>query len=155
LSEAALPVLRLRMDAGRQRQMTQGTYRQNLPTGLVRLESGQVVKDPDGQMPRTLELVFARFATLGSCHKVLRSLRDDGMLLPRRQQAGFYAGQVRWRQPTQAVLSDMRHNPAYAGAFVYGRRGLHPQRRPGQRRRVQRPIAEWPTIHPAVYPASM
>jgi DNA invertase Pin-like site-specific DNA recombinase len=155
LSEAELHVLRLRMDAGRQRQITQGTYRQNLPTGLVRLESGQVVKDPDGQIQRTLELVFARFATLGSCHKVLRSLRDDGILLPRRQQAGLYAGQVRWRKPTQAVLSDMLHNPAYAGAFVYGRRGLHPQRRPGQRRRVQRPIAEWPTMHHAVYPAYM
>jgi len=152
-SAAELQVLRLRMDAGRQRQMTQGTYRQNLPTGLGRVESGQVVKDPDGQIQRTLELVFARFAALGSCHKGLRSLRDDGILLPWRQQAGFYAGQVRWRKPTQAVLSDMLHHPAYAGALVYGRRGLHPQRRPGQRRRGQRPIAEWPTMHPAVYPA--
>src|SRR5262249_5415741 len=46
LSEAELHVLRLRMDAGRQRQIERGTYRQTLPTGLVRLENGQVVKDP-------------------------------------------------------------------------------------------------------------
>ena len=36
LSEAAWHVLRLRMDAGRQRQIAAGTYRQTLPTGLVR-----------------------------------------------------------------------------------------------------------------------
>jgi DNA invertase Pin-like site-specific DNA recombinase len=83
LSEAELHVLRLRMDAGRQRQIERGTYRQTLPTGLVRLESGQVVKDPDTQIQHTLALIFARFAALGSCHKVLRSLRDDGILLPR------------------------------------------------------------------------
>src|SRR5438128_7628568 len=34
LSEAELHVLRLRMEAGRQRQIERGTYRQNLPTGL-------------------------------------------------------------------------------------------------------------------------
>jgi hypothetical protein len=36
LSEAELPVLRLRMEAGRQRQSARGTSRQTLPTGLVR-----------------------------------------------------------------------------------------------------------------------
>lgn len=84
LSEAELHVLRLRMDAGRQRQIERGTYRQHLPTGLVHVGHDQVVKDPDLQVQRTLDLVFARFTTLGSCQKVLRSLRDDGVLLPRR-----------------------------------------------------------------------
>jgi len=36
LSEAERHVLRLRMDAGRPRQMARGTYRQTLPTGWVR-----------------------------------------------------------------------------------------------------------------------
>jgi DNA invertase Pin-like site-specific DNA recombinase len=35
LSEAELHLLRLRLDAGRRRQVEQGTYRQHLPTGLV------------------------------------------------------------------------------------------------------------------------
>jgi DNA invertase Pin-like site-specific DNA recombinase len=153
LSEAELHVLRLRMDAGRQRQIERGTYRQTLPTGLVRLESGQVVKDPDTQIQHTLELIFARFAALGSCHKVLRSLRDDGIILPRRQLVGGQAGQVRWRKPTPATLGEMLHNPAYGGAFVYGRKALHPQRRPGQRRRAHRPMEEWHSLHLGVYPA--
>jgi len=66
LSEAELYTLRLRMDAGRRRQVEQGRYQQHVPTGLVRLEDGRVSKTPDLQVQRTIELVFARFATLGS-----------------------------------------------------------------------------------------
>jgi DNA invertase Pin-like site-specific DNA recombinase len=153
LSEAELHVLHLRMEAGRQRQIERGTYRQPLPTGLVRGADGRVVKDPDLQVQHTLDLVFARFTNLGSCQKVLRSLRDDGMLLPRRQHGGLHAGQVLWRKPTQAALTEILHNPAYTGAFVYGRRGPHPQRRPGQSRQIRRPMDTWPTIHQDKYPA--
>jgi DNA invertase Pin-like site-specific DNA recombinase len=103
LSEAELHTLRLRMDAGRQRQVEQGRYQQHVPTGLVRLEDGSVSKTPDLQVQRTIELVFTRFETLGSCQKVLRSLRDDGLLLPRHQRGGPYVGQVVWRKPTQAA----------------------------------------------------
>jgi DNA invertase Pin-like site-specific DNA recombinase len=66
LSEAELHTLRLRMEAGRQRQIEQGRYQQHVPTGLVRLENGSVSKTPDLQVQRTLELVFARFEGLGS-----------------------------------------------------------------------------------------
>jgi DNA invertase Pin-like site-specific DNA recombinase len=153
LSEAELHVLHLRMAVGRQRQIERGTYRQPLPTGLVRGADGRVVKDPDRQVQHTLDLIFAQFTSLGSGQKVLRSLRDDGIMLPRRQHGGLHAGQVLWRKPTQAALTEILHNPAYAGAFVYGRRGPHPQRRPGQSRQIRRPMDAWPTIHQDVYPA--
>lgn len=153
LSEAELHTLRLRMAAGRQRQIERGDYQQHVPTGLVRLEDGRVVKSPDLAVQRTIELVFQRFAALGSGQKVLRSLRDEGILLPRQQRGGLHAGQLLWRKPTQSALMDLLHNPAYAGAFVYGRKGSHPDRRPGQRRQVRRPMEEWTTIHQGVYPA--
>src|SRR5215218_3216419 len=92
LSEAEWHFQRQRLDAGRQRQISQGTYRQLLPTGLVRLEDGRVVTDPDAQVRHAIELVFTRFGTLGSCQKVLRSLRDEGVLLPRHQTGGLHAG---------------------------------------------------------------
>jgi DNA invertase Pin-like site-specific DNA recombinase len=47
LSEAELHTLRLRMDAGRLRQIERGVYQQHVPTGLVRLEDGRVVKSPE------------------------------------------------------------------------------------------------------------
>lgn len=46
MSEAELHLLRLRLDAGRARQVERGAYRQALPTGLVRLPEGSVVKRP-------------------------------------------------------------------------------------------------------------
>ena len=153
LSEAELHVLHLRMEAGRQRQIERGTYRQSLPTGLLRGGDGRVMKDPDLQVQHTIDLVFTRFVALGSCQKVLRSLRDDGVLLPRRQHGGLHAGQVLWRKPSHTAIAEMLHNPAYAGAFVYGRRGPHPQRRPGQARQTRRPMDAWPTIHHDMYPA--
>lgn len=153
LSEAELHVLQQRMCEGRLRQVERGVYRQRLPTGLVRLEDGRVVKDPDLAVQRALDLVFAQFAQVGSCQKVLRRLRDAGALLPRRQWAGPQAGDVVWRRPTDAAIYDILRNPAYAGAFVYGRHGPHPERRPGQSRPVNRPIEEWTAVHRGVYPA--
>ncbi len=154
LSEAELHLLRLRLDAGRMRQVQQGTYRHHLPTVLVRLPDGRVVKDPDQQVQHALELLFTRFADLGSCQKVLRSFRDDGLLLPRHQTSGLHAGQLLWKRPSEAAIYDILRNPAYAGAFVYGRRTGPPNRRPGQRGRLRhKEMAEWTVIHQGAYPA--
>jgi len=94
LSETELHLLRLRLEAGRLRQIERGGYRQQLPTGLVRLPVDRVVLDPDQQVRQAIDLVFARFRALGSCQKVLRVLRDEGVRLPRRQTAGAEIGQV-------------------------------------------------------------
>jgi DNA invertase Pin-like site-specific DNA recombinase len=104
LSEAELHALQLRLTAGRQRQIERGAYRQHLPTGFVRLDDGRVVKDPDLQIQRTITRVLERFATLQSCQQVLRSLRADGLLLPRRQVAGLQAGELLWKRPTYAAV---------------------------------------------------
>ena len=154
LSEAELHLIQLRMAAGRQRQIERGAYRQQLPTGLVRLPDGRVVKDPDLQVQRTLELVFARFADLGSCAKVVRRFRDEGLRLPRRQTGGPWAGAVHWKPPSETAVYEILHNPAYAGAFVYGRHRRDPACPPGQHaRRLNQPLAEWGTIQHGAYPA--
>jgi DNA invertase Pin-like site-specific DNA recombinase len=153
-SEAELHLLRLRLDAGRLRQVERGAFRQHLPTGLVRLADGRVTKDPDQQVQHAITLVFDRFAALGSCSQVLRSLQADGIELPRQQLGGLHAGELLWRRPSYTAIHEILRNPAYAGAFVYGRTGPHPSRRPGQRsRRRKRPFAEWTTIQRDCYPA--
>jgi DNA invertase Pin-like site-specific DNA recombinase len=154
LSEAELHLLHLRMQAGRRRQIEQGTYRQVLPTGLVRLPDGRVAKDPDLQIQHTIALVLERFAALRSCQKVLRSFRDEGVLVPRRQTAGLYAGELWWKRPSAPAIYAIVRNPAYAGAFAHGRTQVHLQRPPGTPgRHVRQPMAEWTAVHQNVYPA--
>ena len=83
MSEAELHLLRLRMDAGKMRQVEKGTYRQILPTGLTRLADGRVLKHPDERVRCAIGLVFVRFGSLGTIPRVLKSLREDEVLLPR------------------------------------------------------------------------
>lgn len=154
LSEAEWHFQRQRLDAGRQRQIQEGSYRQLLPTGLVRREDGQVVKDPDQQVRDAIDLTFARFALLGSCPKVLRSLRDDQVLLPRRQTGGIFAGQLLWKRPHEDAIYQILTNPAYAGAFVFGRTGPPSDRRAGHHASpIRRALPLWTTVRQGVYPA--
>jgi DNA invertase Pin-like site-specific DNA recombinase len=155
LSEAELHLLRLRLQAGRLSKVRSGHYRQCLPTGLVWLDNEIVVKDPDEQVRHALELVFAKFTELGSCHGVFRYLRHEQILLPRRAKG---AGQrpVVWKQASLTAVHEVLTNPAYAGAFVYGRQQNDPTRRTAQHYvtpRVNRPRDEWLYIQHDAYPA--
>ena len=156
MSEAELHLLRQRLDEGRLNQVKRGAYRQRLPTGLIRLPDGTVVKDPDDQVRHVLELMFAQFEILGSATKVITYLRRHKILLPRRQNAGPQANQLLWKVASEAAVSDMLQNPAYAGTFAYGRRQADPARRkPGRPAagRVRKPMSEWLHIQHDVYPA--
>ncbi|HYQ92958.1 MAG TPA: recombinase family protein [Candidatus Competibacteraceae bacterium] len=156
LSEAELHLLRQRLTAGRLSKVQRGEYVQQLPTGLVRLPDQRVQKDPDAQVRQAIELVFAQFEALGSCQKVLRYFKRHGLQLPRRQSSGAHRGEVLWKPPSAAAIYEILSNPAYAGAFVYGRRPTDPSRRqPGRHATgvVRRRVHEWPYLLQNAYPA--
>jgi DNA invertase Pin-like site-specific DNA recombinase len=149
LSEAELHLLQLRLKEGRLRRVERGEYRHHVPTGLTRLPDGRVVKEPNQAVQRTIGLVFERFTALGSVPKVLRRLRDEAILLPRFQTSGLHAGQLLWKRPSDSAIYEILTNPAYAGAFVYGRRPLAP----GSHRQGRRRMQDWPTVRQGMYPA--
>ncbi len=156
MSEAELHLLKMRLEAGRLNQVQRGAYRQHLPAGFIRLPDGTVVKDPDIHVQQVMELVFCKFAQLGSCRQLLRYLKQEQILLPRRHCAGRQAGELLWKQPTDSALHSILHNPAYAGVMAYGRRQLDPALRQPQRPgtgRIRRPMNEWLHQQPDVYPA--
>jgi len=156
MSEAELHLLRQRLVEGRMTQVKRGAYRQRLPTGYLRLAEGTVVKDPDDQVRHVLELMFAKFEELGSVNKVVRYLRQQKILLPRRQNAGPQANQLLWKVASESAVSDMLQNPAYAGAFAYGRRQTDPIRqKPGRPAsgRVRKAMSEWLHLQHDLYPA--
>src|SRR6266581_8071796 len=155
MSEAELHMMRQRLDAGRLSKVERGNYIQHLPTGLVRTADGRVEFDPDDQIRRSIALAFSTFAELGSGMKTLRFLKQHQILLPRHQTSGLLKGELLWKEPTESMIIEILHNPAYAGAFVYGRRLTDPlQRKPGRHGSgvVRKPMEEWVALQQGVYP---
>jgi DNA invertase Pin-like site-specific DNA recombinase len=112
MSEAELHLLRLRLEGGHKRQLERGDYRQGLPTGSTRLPDGSVIQDPDEQLRHTLQLVFQKFAELGSCNRVLLYLQKQAIQLPRRQMAGRFQGDILCKAPTYGAIYAILTNPA-------------------------------------------
>src|SRR4051812_7430971 len=59
----------------------------------------------------------------------MRVLVGRGLALPRRDRHG----DLRWQPATVSSVTAILRNPAYAGAFVYGRTWQKPSRVPGER----------------------
>src|SRR5215471_6656605 len=156
MSEAELYLMRQRLNAGRLSKVQRGEYVQRLPTGLVRLADHSVIKDPDQQIQHVIALVFSKFEELSSGYGVLRYCKQHDILLPRRHGGGMGPDDVRWCPPSEAAISAILTNPAYAGAFVHGRRTSDPRRPPrGQRTPPmrRRTMEEWQCIIQDAYPA--
>ena len=120
MSEAELHLIRSRLTEGLRHKAARGELRQNLPVGLDYDPAGSVIITPDEAVREAIATVYRRFAELGSARAVLLSLRGDGLLLPRRA-SGSGSGRITWAQASYPAVHDFLTNPAYAGAFVFGR----------------------------------
>ena len=133
MSEAELHILKRRMLEGKRGKARRGELGMPVPRGYFRRPSGEVVKDPDEQVQETVRMVFDLFKRHGTMNGVLRHLVHNGIKLPNRIRFGVNKGELEWSRPSRASLSNMLHNPIYAGAYVYGRRPTDPKRkRPGR-----------------------
>jgi DNA invertase Pin-like site-specific DNA recombinase len=156
ISEAELHLIRQRMWSGRVAKARRGELAVPLPAGLARRGSGEVVLDPDEQVRSVVRLVFDLFERLGTVGAVLGFLADNRIQLGIRLREGPGRGELAWRRPSRAGVTNMLRNPAYAGIYAYGRSTLDPRRRqPGRpctgRVRVGRD--DWLVYLPGVLPA--
>ena len=121
-----------------------------LPVGLVRDASGVVTKTPHLEVQARIALVFDTFLKRRTAVRVVRTLHERGLSLPRRDRDG----QACWKRPTIPAVTTMLKNPAYAGAFVYGRTRMGPTKGHGSRaKRKLRPGEEWRIVVKDKYPA--
>jgi DNA invertase Pin-like site-specific DNA recombinase len=141
MSEAELHILKQRLLEGKRAKARRGELKTLLPMGYVRAPSGEVAKDPDEQARAVIDTVFDQFARRGTLNGVLRYLVDHQLRLPYRVASGAQAGQLQWRRPNRATLSNLLHNPLYAGAYAYGRRPTDPRRRQPGRPSMGRTVA--------------
>jgi DNA invertase Pin-like site-specific DNA recombinase len=118
MSEAELHLIRGRLTAGLRHKAAKGELRQGLPVGYDYDADGNVVMSANEAVVSSIAEVFARFEELGSARQVMLSLRDDGLLIPRRRTG---SSRITWDRPTYPAIHDFLTNPAYAGAFVFGR----------------------------------
>ena len=135
MSEAELHQIKIRLHQGERQKAARGELRLPLPAGLIHTRDGSVTFNPDEEVQERLRLVFAKFRELRSAKAVMRYLRRGNLLLPVRPLHGPAPHDVVWRPADSARVINILKNPAYAGAYVYGRRRPDPLRRqPGSDR---------------------
>ncbi len=143
MSEAELHIMKQRLVEALRAKAKRGELCFRLPPGYLWDEAGRMIKDPDEQVRSSIDLVFKRFANLGTIHQAHLSLVEEGFRLPTLNGAGH---ELRWVIPSYAYLQRILENPLYAGAYVYGKRQveqtLDSSQRPRKRLR-KRPLKHW------------
>jgi len=148
MSEAELHLIRARLDGGLRNKAERGELRLALPVGLDRDEDDQITLSPDEQVRHAIERVFVLWRRVGSARQVVMELVDEDQLLPRRT-----VGQqrIRWARASYGAVHHFLTNPAYAGAFVFGRKRRQKRVTEDGRvhvRDVEVPFEEWSVCLP-------
>ena len=143
MSEAELHILKERMYQGKLNKARRGELLGTPPIGYVRLASGEWAIDPDEQVQATVRLIFDQFDREATLHGLLRYLAHHAIRIPVRPSYGPNRGELEWRRPNRATLSNLLHHPSYAGAYRYGHRPIDRRRkqpgRPNTGKLVRRP----------------
>jgi excisionase family DNA binding protein len=120
MSEAELHLLAGRLQGARRAAAERGELRFPLPVGYVYDDEGQILLDPDEEVRAAVADVFACFQQAGSAYAVVAAFAERRF--PARAYGGAWAGQLRYGRLTHSRVLTVLRNPAYAGAYVFGRR---------------------------------
>lgn len=149
ISETGLASFRGRAQAALTQKAQRGALFMRVPIGHVKAPENRVEKDPDGRVRVAIELIFRKFAELGSVRQVFFWLSEQQILLP-VAQGREQAREAVWRPARYRAVLSVLKNPLYAGVYAYGRSKtvvrLDGQRRISQRARRRRD--EWSVLIP-------
>jgi hypothetical protein len=149
-SELELQTIRSRLTAGLPAKAERGELARTLPIGFTRDPSDVTVKDPDMAAQERMRLVFEMLLKLSAVAKAMRTFNELGLDLRRRDRHGDLC----WTRATVSSVAAILKNPAYAGAFVYGRIRMRASAREGASRvKAPCPIEEWRIVVKDRYPA--
>jgi hypothetical protein len=121
MSVVELNVLKQRMQDGTEAKARRGELFRLLAPGYAYDSAGKVVVHPDERIRRTIALVFTKFREVTSIRQTFLWFHHEGIEVPVNKSL---RGRMRivWQLPTQSFISDVLHNPFYAGVYTYGRR---------------------------------
>ena len=153
MSEAELHVLRARLNGGIRNKAARGELRRGLPVGFVWGETdGEVRFHPDEAVVATIRTVFASFDQTGSARRVWLWFRSEGLTFPLQMHQG---AEIRWVEASYTAIHHVLTNPAYAGAYAYGksRRETMLDASGVRRKRIRKlPRSEWQVLIPDHHP---
>ncbi len=121
MSEAELHFLRSRLIGGKKNKAHKGLLRFPLPIGYCHDQESNTVFDPDEEVQTAVRRVFSVFESSGSAYGVVKYFAQNNLQFPKRAYGGTWNGKLIWGALTHGRVIGMLKNPAYTGAYVFGR----------------------------------
>ena len=148
MSEFELSLLRQRSVEAIRQKASRGELQFLLPVGLCWTAAGKIDKDPDRRVQQSLELVFNKMTELGSVRQVLLWLRQEKVKLP-ALPCDRSKPEMIWKIPIYNTVLKILKNPAYAGAYAFGKTEARTKVVDGRARKTAghyKPRSEWTVL---------
>jgi DNA invertase Pin-like site-specific DNA recombinase len=145
MSEFELHFLASRMRGGILAKARRGELTLSLPIGLAYDQHRQAVPDPDAGVRQAVALLFDTFTATRSAFAVVKAFRARRLAFPAHHQHGPHRGELFWQPLTHSRVLGTLRNPAYAGAYAYGK-ASHTKDLNGVPHTTARPAAEWTVL---------
>ena len=149
LNEYELDLLRQRSLEARREMAKRGELVVAAPVGFVKTEDHCLEKTPDRRVQQAIHLAYEKFAELGSVRQTLLWFLDHGLLFPVHDARG----ELSWKRPKYASIYRVLTNPAYGGAYAYGKSEHRTVYEDGVERQSHRrkPREQWFSLIPNVH----
>jgi DNA invertase Pin-like site-specific DNA recombinase len=148
LNEYELDLLRQRSLSARYEKARRGELVVAAPVGFVKV-GDRLEKDADRRVQAAIRLAIDKVAELGSVRQALLWFLEHKLELPTR----IKGGPVVWRRPRYSTIHEFIANPAYGGAYAYGKTGVsvHYDGAGAKARPRRKPRSEWLALRPGAH----
>ena len=120
ISEMEVATFRERAQSALMQKAQRGALVRRVAIGYVKGADDRIEKDPDARVRGTIDLIFRKFAELGSVRQVYFWLDQQQIPLP-IARGPEDAHEIVWQPARYHAVHSVLKNPIYAGAYAYGR----------------------------------